>query len=62
MFKDKFLEALKQSKNSQTEDNKTIRTLDKIQRQKRLSSEEFLKVHDTLWKEGPSVKHQSPDA
>jgi hypothetical protein len=62
MFKDKFFEALRQSKNSETGDNKTIKTLNKIQRRKRLSSEEFLKVYDTLWKEGPPVKYESPDA
>jgi phage gp16-like protein len=56
MFRDKILETLNRSKTNDQEDEKTIRAIDKIQRQERLSSEEFLKVYDTLWKEGPKVK------
>ena len=62
MFKDKFIEALKGSKDKDLEDKVISGALDKIQRQKRLSSDEFLKVYDTLWKEGPAVKYQNPDA
>lgn len=62
MFKDKLLNALKRSKNSEKDEEETLQAIAKIERQKRLSSKEFLKVYDTLWKEGPSVKFQSPDA
>ena len=62
MFRDKVLETLNRSKTNNKEDEKTINAIDKIQRQKRLSSEEFQKVYDTLWKEGPKVKYQRPDA
>ena len=62
MFMDKLLEALKGSKNNDLEDKKTSRALEKMQKQKRLSSDEFFRVYDTLWKEGPTVKYQSPDA
>ena len=33
----------------------------KFENQKRLSSEEFLKVYDALRQEGPVAKHQNPD-
>jgi hypothetical protein len=61
MFKDKLLETLNRSKTNDKEGKKKIKAIGKIQRQKRLSTEEFLKVYDTLWKEGPEVKYQSPD-
>ena len=62
MFKDKFIEVLKGLKNKDSEDEILSEAMDKIQTQKRLSSEEFLKVYDALWKEGPEVKYQTPDA
>lgn len=43
-------------------DKKTIQAMAKIDKQKRLSSEEFIKVYDSLWKDGPSVKFQNPDS
>ena len=60
MFKERLLEALKSS--SAEENKKTTRAIEKIKNQKRLSSEEFLKIYDTLWKQGPELKYQSPDA
>jgi hypothetical protein len=62
MFKDKVVKTLNRSKIKKKEDKKTIKAIDKIQRQKRLSSDEFRKVYDTLWTEGPKIKYQSPDA
>ena len=59
MFRDKVVEALK-SKNG--DDKKTIQTMNKIENQKRLSSEEFFQVYDTLRKEGPYVKYHNPDS
>ena len=41
---------------------KIAKAMKKIKRQKRLSSEEFIKVYDSLWKEGPSVRFPSPDS
>jgi peptidoglycan hydrolase CwlO-like protein len=55
----KMLKALKSKKNK---DKKTIQAIKKIEKQKRLSSEEFIKVYDSLWKNGPSVKFQNPDS
>ncbi|HYB93208.1 MAG TPA: hypothetical protein VED00_03595 [archaeon] len=58
MFKDRLLEALKHSKNRSKDDDETARAIAKMGSKKRLSSQEFLKVYDTLWQEGPGVKHQ----
>jgi hypothetical protein len=55
-----FLDALKQ-KQGQQSDEETQRAMDKMKQRKRLSSEEFLRVYDALWQEGPSGKYQTPD-
>jgi hypothetical protein len=60
MFKDRMLEALKRSK-KRSKDAKTARAIAKMGSQQRLSSQEFLKIYDSLWEEGPQVKHQTPD-
>ena len=63
MFKDNVINALKDKKSTDNNDDETVvKAADKIQKQKRLSSNEFLKVYDSLWKEGPTVKYQNPDA
>jgi len=61
MFRNKLIKTLNHSKTNQ-KDKKTKEAIDKIQRQTRLSSEEFWKVYDNLWKDGPTIKYQSPDA
>jgi hypothetical protein len=61
MFKDRLLEALKHSKKRSKHDAETSRAIAKMESQQRLSSQEFLKVYDTLWQEGPLVKHQAPN-
>jgi hypothetical protein len=61
MYKDRLLEALKHSKKRSKDDPETARAIAKMGSQQRLSTREFLKVYDTLWQEGPRVKHQSPD-
>jgi len=63
MFKDKLLAALKDKKSPYSNDDKMMgKAASKIQKQKRLSSSEFLSVYDSLWKEGPAVQYQNPDA
>jgi len=62
MLKDKVVKTLNRSETKKKENKKTVKAIDKIQRQKRLSSNEFRKVYDTLWTEGPKIKYQSPDA
>jgi hypothetical protein len=60
MFTDNILDALKK-KQSPTKDAETQRAVAKMKQRKRLSSEEFLKVYDTLWQQGPTTKYQTPD-
>ena len=62
MFKDRFLEALKGKQTQERPDEEMSIIMAKIHEEKRLSSEEFSKVYDSLWKEGPAVKYRSPDA
>jgi DNA relaxase NicK len=61
MFKERLLEKLKLSQNGNNPDEKTVQAMTKIQNHKRLSSQEFLKVYDTIWKEGPKTVYQHPD-
>jgi hypothetical protein len=61
MFKDRLLNALKEKKSANSNDEKFDRVMNKIQRQKRLSSHEFQSVFDSLWKEGPAVQYLNPD-
>ena len=63
MFKDKLIAALKVSRSTDNNSDKEMfRTINKIQKQKRLSSTEFLRVFNLLWKKGPSVLYQNPEA
>ena len=59
--KDKLLKALKHSKTRSKCNDETARAIAKMGSKKRLSSQEFLKVYDTLWQEGPRAKYQTPD-
>ena len=61
MFKNRLLETLKHSKNGNDPDDETVRAIAKIQEHKRLSSQEFLKVYDTIWQEGPKTFYKNPD-
>ena len=63
MFKDKLIAALKVGESTDNNgDKEMFRTINKIQKQKRLSSDEFLKVFNLLWKKGPTVLYQNPEA
>jgi hypothetical protein len=62
MFKNRLLETLKRYKNGNKPDDETFRAMAKIQENKRLSSQEFLKVYDTIWQEGPKTFYKNPDS
>ena len=61
MFKTRLLETLKRSQNGNKPDDETLRAMAKIQNHKRLSSQEFLKVYDAIWQEGPKIFYKDPD-
>ena len=62
MFKDVLLGALRRTHKTDKPDNEMLQVIGKIQEQKRLSSKEFLKVHDAIWKDGPKIRYQCPDS
>ena len=62
MFKERLLETLKFSQNGGKPDEETLQAMAKIQNQKKLSSQEFLKVYDTIRKEGPKTAYQNPNS
>jgi hypothetical protein len=62
VFKERLLETLKSSQNKGKIDEETLQAMAKIQNHKRLSSEEFLKVYDTIRKEGPKTTYQNPNS
>jgi hypothetical protein len=47
---------------SQELDKKTLESLGKINEQKRLSTNEFQRLYDIIWKKGPESRVQNPDA
>ena len=61
MFKDKLLNALRSKPQAEENDEKMLRITKKSEKQKSLSSDEFLKAYDTLYKEGPKTKYQNPE-
>jgi len=61
MFKNRLLETLKRSKKGNEHDDETLRAIVKIQEHKRLSSQEFLKIYDAIWQEGPKTEYKSPE-
>jgi hypothetical protein len=62
MFKERLLETLRFSQNGGKPDEETLKAITKIQNRKRLSSQEFLKVYDTIRKEGPKTAYQNPNS
>jgi hypothetical protein len=62
MFKERLIETLKLSQNVDKPDEETLQAITKIQNRKKLSSQEFLKVYDTIRKEGPKTSYQNPDS
>jgi hypothetical protein len=58
MFKNRLINSSK-SKNNGKFDSEVSKAFRKTEKHKRLSSKEFLKGYETIWKEGPSVKYQN---
>jgi hypothetical protein len=62
MFKERLLDALKFFQNGDEPDEETLQAMIKIQKHKKLSSQEFLKVYDTIRQEGPKTAYQNPNS
>jgi hypothetical protein len=62
MFKERLLDALKLSQSGDKADEETLQAINKIQKHKKLSSQEFLKVYDIIRQEGPKTVYQNPNS
>ena len=60
MSKSRFIESIK-AKNKVINEQETSEIVSKITEKKRLSSTEFLKTYDSLWKEGPAISYNKPE-
>ncbi len=58
MLKNRLIASLK-NRNMKKHDAEVSEAIGKMENQKRLSSKEFLKSYETLWKEGPAVKYRN---
>ena len=61
MLRNRLLDSLKNA-NRDKPDQKITQVIAKIENQKRLTSQEFLKVYETIWQKGPSINYQNPGA
>ena len=61
MFKDLLLRKLETTQETTSQNKLTKKTMMKIQKQKRLTSQEFLKVQETIWQPGPKINYQNAD-
>jgi hypothetical protein len=61
MVNNRLLDALR-NKSKQNPDEEISQAAEKIENQKRLSNKEFLKVYDSIWQAGPTIKYQNPGA
>ena len=58
MVKNRLIASLKK-RNMEKCDAEVSKAVGKLENQKRLSSKEFLKSYETLWKEGPAVRYRN---
>jgi hypothetical protein len=58
VFKNRLIDSLKKREMEKC-DGEESKAIGKTKNQKRLSSKEFLKSYETLWKEGPAVKYRN---
>ena len=62
MFRDEFLNSIRQTLESNGSDPKLLVALNKIVKGERLNSQEFQLFYEAIRKEGPQkIKYQDPD-
>jgi hypothetical protein len=59
---DKVINTLNRKDADKLDDKELSLAITKMQKQKRLSSKEFLEVYNSLRQEGPTIQYQNPDA
>jgi hypothetical protein len=62
MFKDLLLRKLEYTQKTTSQSLLTKKAMIKIQKQKRLSSKEFLEVQETIWQPGPKINYKNADS
>jgi len=60
MSKSRFIDSIK-GKKQVINEQETSEIVSKIKEEKRLSSEEFLRTYDSLWKKGPAISYNKPE-
>ncbi len=61
MFQDLIIRKLQTAQKSSTPDKLARGAMIKLQKQKRLSSQEFLLVQETIWQPGPKINYINPE-
>ncbi len=61
MFQDQLLKTIQKSEKVNPQSKMTNRAIIKIQKRKRLTSKEFLKIHEAIWQSGPKIKYYNPE-
>jgi hypothetical protein len=61
LLREELLQVLKESQKARNLGEELLKIMEKIRREKRLKSSEFLKIQEILWREGPKMKYQCPD-
>ncbi len=61
VFKEDLLYALKKKRKENTSDKETDEAIRKIEDQKRLTSEEFIRIYDAIRRDGPISTYKTPD-
>lgn len=61
MFQDLIIRKLQTAQKNSTPDKLARNAMIKLQKQKRLSSQEFLLVQETIWQPGPKINYINPE-
>ena len=61
ILRKELLALLKQARQDKKLGNELLTVMEKIKKEEQLESNEFLKVYEILWKEGPKVKYSAPE-
>ncbi len=61
MLKQRLIDALKTKGDSLESNGQISQAMLKIEKEKKLSSKEFLEVYNSLWKAGPAIRYINPD-
>ena len=60
-FEERLLESLKASQKDSKSDDEITQIIAKIEKHEKLTSQEFQKVWETIWKEGPQTTYKDPE-